>query len=123
MRVGRNPLPVGTVIVNDNGVIFTLGESFNAGGTSLILMERAEGEGDRGWFLNELLEECAEPASSGAPLRNGGLPSPLVAASIIEQVLIPLRYVHRAGYVHCDINDGNIFLSITSRRRASSAKA
>ncbi len=77
-----------------------------------VLMEQAEGEfaKARGWFLPDLLSECQKPAQKDFPLRNGGLPSPYVAACVIEELLKSLRDIHCAGYIHGDVQDGNFFL-------------
>lgn len=82
------------------------GKSYDAKNGYFIVMEQAT---DKGWFLNDLLEECAKPIQEGMPLRNNGMPSPYVATCIIEELLKSLREIHRAGFLHGDIQDGNLF--------------
>lgn len=92
--------------------IIVNGKSFEAVGSYFIVLEEVTSdENNRGWFLKDLLEECAKPVQDDAPLRTGGLPSPQVATCIIEELLKALRDVHKAGYVHGDINDANFFLT------------
>ena len=86
------------------------GKSFNASNICFVFMEQATDGKNRGWFLNDLLEECSKPAEVRMPLRNGGLPTPIVATKIIAELLKSLRDIHNAGYIHGDINDANIFL-------------
>ena len=86
------------------------GRDFDAKGSHFIVLEEATGSEKRGWFLEDLLCECAKPARDDAPLRTAGLPAPQVAASIMEELLKALRDIHRAGYIHGDINDSNFFL-------------
>lgn len=81
---------------------------FDATGSYFIVMEEATA--DKGQFLTTLLDECAKEIKDGEPLRTGGVPSPHVAACIMEELLKSLRDVHRAGYIHGDIQDGNFFL-------------
>ena len=86
------------------------GETFDGAASCFIVMEQADDGQNRGWFLKDLLAECSAPAQTDAPLRNGGNPSPFVAACIIEELLKSLRDIHKAGYIHGDINDANFFL-------------
>ena len=83
------------------------GKTYDAQNGYFIVMEQAT---DKGWFLRDLLEECSKPIQEGMPLRNNGMPSPYVVACIIEELLKSLREIHRAGFLHGDIQDGNIFL-------------
>ncbi|MBO4401118.1 MAG: tetratricopeptide repeat protein [Selenomonadaceae bacterium] len=83
---------------------------YDATGSFFIVMECMSREKENGWFLSDLLEECAHPASKNYPLRTGGLPAPYVVVCIMEEVLKSLRDVHRAGYIHGDIQDANFFL-------------
>ena len=85
---------------------------FDAKGSHFIVLEEATGSEERGWFLKDLLRECAKPAQDDAPLRTGGLPAPQVATSIMEELLKALRDIHRAGYIHGDINDANFFYGL-----------
>ena len=91
--------------------IIVNGESYDATGSYFIVLEEVTGAENRGWFLKDLLEECAKPVQDNAPLRTGGLPSPEVATCIMEELLKALRDVHKAGYVHGDISDANFFLT------------
>ena len=83
-----------------------LGEKiFDGKDSCFVVMEQAGG----GRFLSDLLKECAKPVQIDAPLQNGGLPAPYVAACVVEEVLKSLRDIH-AEYIHGDINDCNLFL-------------
>ena len=87
------------------------GQSFDAAESLFIVMERVtDDEKKRGIFLTDLLAECAETPSIDSPLRNGGNPSPFVAAKILEALLKALREIHAAGYIHADINESNFYL-------------
>lgn len=90
--------------------IISDGKTFDGADSCFIVMEQVDDGQKRGWFLKDLLAECAAPAQVDAPLRNGGLPSPFVATCIIEELLKSLRDIHKAGYIHGDINDANFFL-------------
>ena len=85
------------------------GRELSAKDCYFILFEDVTASDKRGWFLKDLLKECARPVEENSPMRTGNLPSPAVAAAIIEELLKALRDVHLAGYVHGDINDANIF--------------
>lgn len=98
----REILTPATVCIE--GKIFPADEAF------FIVMEQATDGENRGWFLKDLLDECALPVDDNSPLRTGGVPSPFIAARIIEELLKSLRDVHRAGYIHGDINASNLFL-------------
>lgn len=89
--------------------IFFDGQTYDAKGDCFIAMEQADGDNQRGWFLKDLLEECAKPVCNESPLRNGGYPSPYVTTCMIEELLKSLSAVHRANYIHGDIQDGNFF--------------
>lgn len=87
------------------------GKTFDISDSCFVVMEQAtDDDKKRGWFLSDLLEECAKPVQVDAPLRNGGLPSPYVATCIIEQLLKSLKDIHAAKYLHGDISDGNFFM-------------
>ena len=87
------------------------GKNFAASESLFIVMEQTtDNKKQRGWFLKDLLEECAKVPDEKFPLRNGGNASPMVATNIIEELLKSLRDIHRAGYIHGDINDANFFL-------------
>lgn len=95
--------------LNVDKIIYN-GETFDGSESCFILMEQADDGQKRGWFLKDLLTEVSKPAQDDAPLRTGGNPSPFVAACIIEELLKSLRDIHKAGYIHGDINDANFFL-------------
>lgn len=96
---------------NINAVTFVLdGRAFDASKSFFIVFEEVGGTKYSGWFLKDLLDECAKSAQNDAPLRRGGLPAPQTAAAVMEELLKALRDIHRAGYVHGDINDANFFL-------------
>lgn len=82
------------------------GRSLEAPEGAFIVME---GPG-RGWFLRDLLDECARPPGPGRPLRCGGLPGPELVLRIMEELLKPLRDIHRAGCIHGDVQAENLFL-------------
>lgn len=87
------------------------GKRYDGAGSFFIVLEEAnDDDKKRGWFLHDLLRECAKPIKDGEPLRNGGMPAPVIAARIMEELLKSLRDIHRAGYIHGDINDANFFL-------------
>lgn len=88
------------------------GKTFNAAENFFVVMEQADNDANiRGWFLSDLLEECARPAQIDAPFRNGGLPSAFVSTCVIELLLKALRDINEAGCLHGDINDANIFFA------------
>lgn len=114
---------VGQIITNKTGRIVAAwgnlevesivvdGKTYPASESLFIVMEQAtDSKRQRGWFLKDLLEECANAPSDEYPLRNGGNASPLVATTIIEELLKSLRDIHKAGYIHGDVNDANFFL-------------
>ena len=71
-----------------------------------------EQQNSRGLFLDEILADCAkEPVAGGRryPLRTGGLPSAYTAFRIFKEVLQAVGAVHRAGYLHGDIQSHNLF--------------
>ena len=71
-----------------------------------------EQQNSRGLFLDEILADCAkEPVAGGRryPLRTGGLPSAYTAFRIFKEVLQAIGAVHRAGYLHGDIQSHNLF--------------
>lgn len=88
-------------------------KTFDTAGSFFIVMEQAQKDNaeNAGWFLGELLTECAKPDDKNFPLRTGSLPAPYVVVCIIEELLKSLRDIHKASYVHADIHDNNFFLS------------
>lgn len=107
-KTGRTVAPWGKLNVKE---IILDRQSCDAADSLFIVMERInDDEKLRGIFLGELLDECAKEPNPDAPLRNGGCPSPYIAASILTQLLKSLRDIHAAGYLHGDINDANFFL-------------
>lgn len=109
-EIARKTGRVVTAWENVNAVeIQTAGVSYDAAESFFIVMEQAQNE-DSGWFLSDLLDECACERDRDFPLRTGDLPTPHVVACIMEELLKALRDIHAAGYVHADIHDGNFFL-------------
>lgn len=51
-------------------------------------------------------------------MKEQGRFSPLAAFRIIQQLLFSLKEVHQAGYLHLDIQDGNVFLHGALRDRS-----
>ena len=74
---------------------FDEGRTFHAVGNVMTVMESLAGKGTT---LRAFLADNTR-----------GVPA-LVALRIIQQVLFALREVHDAGYLHLDIQDGNILL-------------
>ena len=109
-RTGRTIAPWETLTVRE---LTICGESFDASGSAFTVMEQATGplseHPGRGWFFRDLLDECRRPRQEGFPLRCGGLPSPYLTVRIMEELLKSLRDIHRAGYIHGDVHDGNFF--------------
>lgn len=113
---------VGQLIATATGRVIAPGEDLNAAEIILdgktyaaaesffIVMEQVNKKNNNGWFLSGLLAECAKPASKNFPLRTGDLPAPYVVVCVMEELLKSLRDIHRAGYVHADIQDSNFFL-------------
>ena len=72
-----------------------------------------EQQNSRGLFLDDILADCRqEPIADGRryPLRTGGLPSAYTAFRIFKEVVQAIGAVHRAGYLHGDIQSHNLFL-------------
>lgn len=71
------------------------GKSFRKAANTVTIMESLTG---KGVALRSFIQENRRGVSA------------LTALRIIEQVLYALREVHAAGYLHLDLQDGNIFL-------------
>ena len=72
-----------------------------------------EQQNSRGLFLDEILADCKQEPTAGSrryPLRTGGLPSAYTAFRIFKEVVQAIGAVHRAGYLHGDIQSHNLFL-------------
>ena len=72
-----------------------------------------EQQNSRGLFLDEILADCQQEPTPGGrryPLRTGGLPSAYTAFRIFKEVVQAIGAVHRAGYLHGDIQSHNLFL-------------
>lgn len=67
--------------------------------------------GGTGMFLPQLLAECALPPAEGHPLRTGGRPGLPTVARILTETLRAAELVRRAGYLHGDIQPGNLFFA------------
>ena len=71
-----------------------------------------EQQNSRGLFLDEILADCKQEPTAGGrryPLRTGGLPSAYTAFRIFKEVVQAIGAVHRAGYLHGDIQSRNLF--------------
>ena len=71
-----------------------------------------EQQNSRGLFLDDILADCKQEPTAGGrryPLRTGGLPSAYTAFRIFKEVVQAIRAVHRAGYLHGDIQSHNLF--------------
>ena len=71
-----------------------------------------EQQNSRGLFLDEILADCKQEPTAGGrrySLRTGGLPSAYTAFRIFKEVVQAIRAVHRAGYLHGDIQSHNLF--------------
>ena len=71
-----------------------------------------EQQNSRGLFLDEILADCKQEPTAGGrryPLRTGGLPSAYTAFRIFKEVVQAIGAVHRAGYLHGDIQSCNLF--------------
>ena len=72
-----------------------------------------EQQNSRGLFLDEILADCKQEPTAGGrrySLRTGGLPSAYTAFHIFKEVVQAIGAVHRAGYLHGDIQSHNLFL-------------
>ena len=74
---------------------FDEGRSFHTVENAMTVMESLAG---KGMTIQAFLDENSRGVSA------------LVALRIVQQVLYALREVHDAGYVHLDIQDGNVLL-------------
>ena len=96
--------------------------------TKLIIKGKEEAESDvskglfavmermdhKGKSFNQLLRYISEERSADSPLKTGGLPKIHTTALIMEQVLLALQRVHKAGengYLFGDVQDGNIYFA------------
>ena len=71
-----------------------------------------EQQNSRGLFLDEILADCKQEPTTGGrryPLRTGGLPSAYTAFRIFKEVVQAIGAVHRAGYLHGDVQSANLF--------------
>ena len=72
-----------------------------------------EQQNSRGLFLDEILADCKQEPTAGGrrryPLRTGELPSAYTAFRIFKEVVQAIRSVHRAGFLHGDIQSHNLF--------------
>ena len=65
----------------------------------------------KGMTFRQLLEDIAQSKAKDHPLRTGSLPKIYTTACMMEQVLLAVQRVHKAGYLFGDIQDGNVFFS------------
>lgn len=77
------------------GLSFDEGQTFHAVGNGVTVMESLAGKGTT---LKAFMADNSRGVSA------------LVALRIVQQLLYALREVHSAGYLHLDIQDGNILL-------------
>ena len=100
-----------------HGVHYSIQNGDFQAGAPLYLVMQSQSE--KGLFLEELLEECAKPISKNElyPLRTGGRPTPYTTALIIKGILLAVKAVHAAGFLHGDLHPANIFfLDVDSAR-------
>ena len=92
-----------------HGVHYSIQNGDFQTGAPLYLVMQSQSE--KGLFLEELLEECAKPVSENTlyPLRTGGRPTPYTTALIIKGILLAVKAVHAAGFLHGDLQPSNIF--------------
>lgn len=89
--------------------IITGGEVFhNAASAIITVMERMD---EKGVFLSDLLKDIASKKETAPSLRTGCLPNIHTVVCIVEQILIALDAVHKAGYLFGDISPNNIFFT------------
>ena len=92
------------------GICFrTSAKDFDPSVPLFLIMEQ---QNERGLFLDEMLADCAKETVAGGrryPLRTGGIPSAYTAFRIFKEVLQAIGAVHRAGYLHGDIQSHNLF--------------
>ena len=82
------------------------GKTYSCDHNRFIVMEQYD---QKGYFLSDILDECAKTRSSRHLLRCSGAPDIYTVASIIVEVLKALDTVHKAGYIYGDIQMGNLF--------------
>ena len=64
--------------------------------------------GNKAVALHEILDECSKEKCAGNSLRTGGKPSLNTIAKITLETLKALSGIHNAGYIHGDIQEGNL---------------
>ena len=84
------------------------GETWPASDAVFTVFDRLD---EQGCFLSDILAECRLDADPAHPFRTGGLPHIHTAAQIMCELLKALNAIHEAGYIHGDIQDGNLFFS------------
>ena len=65
----------------------------------------------KGMSFSALLQDFRQPKSYGEPLRTGGLPHIYTTLCMVEQTLLALDRIHRAGFLFGDIQDNNVFFT------------
>lgn len=91
------------------------GVQYNSSNGVFAVFERLD---EKGCFLSAILDECQEKENEFYPLRTGGLPHIHTTTCIMRELLKALDNVHKAGYIHGDIQDGNLFFNDARLERA-----
>lgn len=97
-RSVRLDIPVSTNINNSNN---TKGDDINGDDTSVAAI-------DNTYVVMESLARKGRSLQSY--MREEGTLTPLQTFQIVKQLLLSLKEIHNAGFLHLDIQDGNIFL-------------
>lgn len=84
------------------------GKTYSGSEGVFALLERMDG---KGCMLLDVLEECRKPEDDRHPLCRGGLPHIHTTARIMIELLSALQEVHESGYLHGDIQPGNLFFA------------
>ncbi len=84
------------------------GKTYSGSEGVFALLERMDG---KGCMLSDVLEECRKPEDDRHPLCRGGLPHIHTTARIMIELLSALQEVHESGYLHGDIQPGNLFFA------------
>lgn len=82
------------------------GKTISIDNSCFIVMEQLEG---KGYFFKDILKECQKTGYLHHPLYTGGQPSLQIVINIIKEVCKTLSTLHKVGYIHGDINFGNLF--------------
>ena len=91
------------VSVTTGGTVYT-----DVGAGIFSVLERMD---KKGLFFNELLAEISRNTPKERFRKTWGLPNIYTTACIMEQALLALDRVHKAGYLFGDIQGANVFFS------------